>query len=369
MTDQTLDKKTPLYENHIKLDAKMVPFAGYLMPVIYNGKHSGALNEHNFCRASAGLFDVSHMGEVEVLGERALEAINYAATNDASKINDGQCQYTLFCKEDGTVLDDCIIYRFSEERFLICVNASNVEKIYNHLKDLISHMATVKNLSDNYGQIAVQGRESLAILNNLSEANLAELKRYHFVTTNICGSQAIVSRTGYTGEEGYEIYVEPSKTSKIWEALLEEGEDRIMPIGLAARDTLRLEMGFPLYGHELSEDITPIEAGLKKFVDLDGGVDFLGRAALDRQMTSGVSRCLVGFKVLGRGIARENYPVLSDGRRVGYVTSGTYLPSLKGAYGMAFVETPLKAPGTKIDIEIRGKGVEAEVVKRPFYRF
>lgn len=369
MMDNTTDKKTPLYENHLKLDGKMVSFAGHLMPVIYNGKHSGALNEHNFCRASCGLFDVSHMGEVEVLGERALEAINFATTNDASKIVDGQCQYTLFCKEDGTVLDDCIIYRFSEERFLICVNASNVEKIYNHLKDKISHIATVKNLSENFGQIAIQGNESLAILNNLSEANLAELKRYHFVTTNICGVEAIVSRTGYTGEEGYEIYMESSKAVLIWEAILKEGENRIMAIGLSARDTLRLEMGYPLYGHELSEDITPIEAGLKKFVDLDGTVDFIGKAALNRQMTSGVNRCLVGFKVIGRGIARENYPVLNDGRVVGHVTSGTHLPSLKGAYGMAFVETPLKAPGTKIDIEIRGKRVEAEVVKRPFYRF
>ncbi len=357
-------KKTPLFSRHESLGARFVEFAGWLMPLSF----SGIVEEHLAVRNSCGVFDVSHMGEIVIEGPRALEAVQLLTTNDALKLKDGTAQYTLLCNPGGGVVDDCLVYRFDAEKYLFCVNASNTEKAYKWIEEKVSSMASVSNESSSFAQLAVQGPLSAGPVGEVFDFDPAGLRRYHFVIQTFEGSTALVSRTGYTGEDGFEIYIEPAAVRKLWDALLEAGKARgTVPAGLGARDTLRLEMGYPLYGHELDEDTTPIEAGLERFVSFDKG-DFIGRKTLEEQKRTGVERRLAGFRMKGRGIPRRHYDILYMGRVAGRVTSGTFSPSLKEAIGMGYVEPPLSAPGTEIEIAIRNRAAGAVVEKTPFYR-
>jgi aminomethyltransferase len=334
------------------------------MPVQY----TGLMEEHLRVRQACGIFDVSHMGEIEISGPGALEAVQRLGTNDISKARDGQCQYTLLCYPTGGVVDDCIVYRYSDERFLICVNASNTEKVFKWFLEVDPPRVSIRDVSSDYCQIALQGPASVGVLGPIAGFDPAGIRGFHFMEGTVAGRPAIISRTGYTGEDGFEIYAAPADGPAIWDAIMEAGSSAgILPIGLGARNTLRLEMGYPLYGHELSAEITPIEAGLGRFVALEKD-DFIGADVLRAQCAKGVKKTLVGFVLKGNGIPRDGYPVAVDGKVVGSVTSGTLSPCLRQGLGMAFVPPALGALGTAIDIIIRKKPFGAEVVKKPFYR-
>ncbi|MDO8426827.1 MAG: glycine cleavage system aminomethyltransferase GcvT [Deltaproteobacteria bacterium] len=353
-------KRTPLYEAHKRLSGRIVGFAGWEMPVQY----SGVIDEHLAVRGACGLFDVSHMGEVEVSGKGALKAVHALMTNDIDRAVDGQCLYTLLCYPDGGVVDDCIVYRFNDERFLFCVNASNTEKAFEWIK-ANSKGALVENLSPEYAQLALQGPRSVEALRGLLDIDPATIKRFHFMMGELLGSiEAIISRTGYTGEDGFEIYLPPSDAAAAWDAIMEAGKAYgIKPIGLGARDTLRLEMGYPLYGHELSAEITPIEAGLKKYVRFGRG--FIGEEVLRKQAEEGVKKTLIGFKMKDPGIPRAGYGIMMEGKAAGMVTSGTLSPSLNIGIGMGYVDGALK--GAEIDVMIRNRAARAIIAKPPFY--
>lgn len=360
-------KKTPLFEIHKSLGARMVPFAGWEMPVQY----SGVIDEHRAVRTKCGLFDVSHMGEIEVSGPGALDYVTSIMTNDIRRVVDGQCQYTLLCYEDGGVVDDCIVYRFSKERFLFCVNASNADKVFEWMLAQDSRGAQIENHSAQYAQIALQGPAAVDVLGEVFDINPDKIKHFHFYIGEIDvdgdTAEALVSRTGYTGEDGFEIYLAPEDAASVWTSLMEMGKDYgIQPIGLGARDTLRLEMGYPLYGHELGEKITPIEAGLKKYVR--PGRKFSGHSVLERQIRDGVEKTLVGIKMTGAGIPRAEYEVRFKGEKTGWITSGTSSPSLSYGIGMAMVEPHASAPGTELEVIIRDRAVKAEVTTLPFYK-
>lgn len=345
----------------------MVPFAGWEMPVQYKG----VIEEHLTVRSAVGIFDVSHMGEIEVSGKKAHAFVQRIATNDVDRVVDGQCQYTLLCYPDGGVVDDTIVYRFGSERFLFCVNASNAGKVFDWFKKNNTEGALIEDQSANYAQIALQGPNAADVLAPLLDVKTSEIKHFHFVMALVAGAEAMVSRTGYTGEDGFEIYLEPSDAVKVWGALLKAGGPYgIAPIGLGARDTLRLEMGYPLYGHELSEKLTPIEAGLKKYVRLDKK-DFIGRDALKRQTEHGTDKALVGFKMIDPGIPRESYEIRRNGEKAGWVTSGTMSPSLKKGIGMGYVDAGGKGGNTPFDagleIVIRNRQAKAAACRPPFY--
>jgi aminomethyltransferase len=332
------------------------------MPVQY----TGVMEEHLRVRSSCGVFDVSHMGEIEVSGPGALAAVQLVSTNDIERIGDSRCQYTIICRPDGTVMDDCIVYRLAEDRFFFCTNALNTARVFKWLKEQDLKDAEVKDLSASSAILALQGPASVEVLRPLVKTDPAAIRQFHFEVAVVAGTKALISRTGYTGEDGFEIYVEPGAALTLWRAIMESGAGfDILPVGLGARDTLRLEMGFPLGGRELTDETTPIEAGLKRFVALDKG-EFIGRRALKEQVENGVTRTLVGFELTGRGVPRAGYEMLSKGSVVGRVTSGTYSPSLKRAIGMGYVEPPFKAD--EIDIMIRSRTVSARIVKTPFYK-
>jgi aminomethyltransferase len=357
-------KRTPLYKAHKALGAKFVDFAGWEMPVQY----TGVIEEHTSVRSACGVFDVSHMGEIEVLGPGALAALQNFATNDAGRLSDGQCQYTLLCYPDGGVVDDCIVYKFNAERFLVCVNASNTDKVFDWLSSQALAGALVSDISSSYAQIALQGRASVEVLRPLLTVDPAEIKTFRFMVTAVAGTDAIVSRTGYTGEDGFEIYLAPKEAERVWGAILDSGKNfGVKPVGLAARDTLRLEMGYPLYGNELTAKTTPIEAGLFRFVALDRP-GFIGKEALEKQVDSGVQRTLVGLTTLEPGIPRQGYEVRHEDNAVGTITSGTLSPMLKKGIALAYVEAAHKEPGTELKVMIRGRAVRARVVKPPFYK-
>lgn len=333
------------------------------MPVQYKG----VIEEHLAVRNNCGLFDVSHMGEIEVSGPSAHEFVQSIATNDIDRIGDGQCQYTLLCQPDGGVVDDTIVYRYNKDRYLFVVNASNTDKAYEWMRKQASNKVDVENISANYAQLALQGPRSAEVIDDLLDVPPSEIKHFHFHMGMIAGIEAIISRTGYTGEDGFEIYFDPADAVEVWNAIMEAGKDfGIQPIGLGARDTLRLEMCYPLFGHELSEKLTPIEAGLNKYVRFNK--DFIGKEVLEKQANEGVDKTLVGFKMKDAGIARAEYEIFSKGKKTGWVTSGTSSPSLKTAIGMGYVAPSLKEPGTEIDIMIRNRAAKAEVVKTPFYK-
>ncbi|MDQ3799368.1 MAG: glycine cleavage system aminomethyltransferase GcvT [Acidobacteriota bacterium] len=362
-------KKTPLNEAHRRLGGKMVEFGGWDMPVQYS---AGVIEEHLRTRNAAGLFDVSHMGEIWVEGADAIEFVNRLTTNDVTKLVDGQAQYSALTNETGGVVDDLLVYRFDFDKLLLVVNASTTDKdwdwIASHKKDEI---VTLTNASKDYCQIAVQGRDAIKILRNLTDTELSDIKYYHFTTGKVDGVDAIISRTGYTGEDGFEIYAASEYAVQIWNSLLEWGRygeaDGILPCGLAARNTLRLEAAMSLYGHELGDDISPLEAGLGWICKLKKG-EFIGREALVKQKEEGLKRKLVGFEVTDRGIARDGYDVYIDGEKAGVVSSGSPAPYLKKNIGLAFVPAEFANVGQEIKIDVRGKHLSAQIVPTPFYK-
>lgn len=362
---QTALKRTPLHEEHSRLKAKLVPFAGYEMPVQYP---SGILAEHQAVREHAGIFDVSHMGELEIRGGDALGFVQYVTTNDASRLEVGQAQYSAFCGKDGAMLDDCIVYRF-DDHYMIVVNASNVDKDRDWITAHASRFDTqVIDRSDDTGLIALQGPKSQQILGEITDADLDGIRYYHFAEGAVADVPAVISRTGYTGEDGFELYLPAERTAHVWQKLLDVGERYgLLPAGLGARDSLRLEMGYALYGNDIDERRTPLEAGLGWVTKLDKG-DFIGRDALARQKEAGVRERLVGFICRERGFPRHGYTVQIDGEAVGEVTSGIVSPMLQQGIGMAYVPAESAKPGTRIDIMVRDRAIPAEIVRPPFYK-
>jgi aminomethyltransferase len=366
-------KRTALFEEHQRLGGRLIDFGGWELPVQY----SGIMDEHLACRESVGLFDVSHMGEVHIEGADAEAYLNYLVSNQVSKLAVGQAQYTVMCHPDGGIIDDLVIYRRAQDRFLVVVNASNTEKDFNHFKAVEKEFKAprgdlrVTNESSRYTQIAIQGRKAQEVLQKLTSANLSAIKTYWFTEGTVLGGiPAILARTGYTGEDGFEIYVEWNRGPEIWRALLEAGSPfGIKPCGLGARDTLRMEMKYPLYGNELTDQTHPLEAGLGWVVKLDKP-DFIGKTALVRAKEGGLKRKLVGIKLLDKGIPRHGYPIFdSTGTRsVGEVTSGTQSPSLKAAIAIGYVEIGLSEIGQKLTLDIRGSKIPAEVTATPFYK-
>jgi len=367
MTDPTDARKTPLYDEHVAAGGRMVPFAGFMMPVQY----TSLAEEHEAVRKRAGLFDVSHMGEIFVRGPRSLEFIQLVSCNDHSKMAIGRAQYTGLMYPEATFVDDLLVHRTDEHEYLLVVNAANVHKDFAYLAELADLETDVEvfNRSDNWAQIAIQGPLAQEILQPLTTVDLADLTYFRFTWGEVSGFHALVARTGYTGEDGFEVYTDPAVSAEIWRALLDRGRPQgLLPAGLGARDTLRLEAGMALYGNEIDETTTPLEAGLGWIVKLGKG-DFIGRDVLERQKEDGVDRKLVGFEVLDRGIARHGYPTfLEEGSEpVGYVTSGTQLPSFGRAMGMAYLPAEAIDVGTEFRIGIRNKTVPARVVDLPFY--
>lgn len=359
-------KKTPLCETHLSLGAKLVGFAGYEMPV----KYTNLIEEHNAVRNECGIFDVSHMGEIMVTGAEALKAVNLITTNDAQKLTDGKCQYTLLCTDAGGVIDDVIVYRMNSEEFLICVNGSNREKAFKWITEKVSDMATVRDASDDYALIAVQGPTSTEALKAIvDEEILTSIKPFHFISVDISGKKAIVSRTGYTGELGFELYLPTDLATDIWNKLMATADETgILPCGLGARDTLRLEMGYPLYGNELNEESTPLSGGLGRFVALDSKDDFIGKSALLKEANEGSSKVLVGLEMEGRAIARGGYEITKDGITVGHITSGTFSPTLNRPIAVGYVDVASSKLDTELEIIIRGKAHSARVVRPCFYK-
>ncbi len=354
--------RTPLYDTHVRAGARIVEFAGWEMPVQY----AGILAEHETVRKRAGLFDVSHMGEVVFRGPKALEALQRVFTNDLSKTADGQAQYGCLCRDSGGIVDDVVVYRRAADDLLVCVNAANRKKDFDWLA---AHAggADVKNESDDWAQLAFQGPLAARILQRLTKVNLSAIKTYRFTSGEVAGVPCIVARTGYTGEDGFELFCPPGRAASLWDALLDAGKpEQAAPAGLGARDSLRLEMAYRLYGSDMDDSTTPLEAGLAWVVKLEKG-DFVGRDALLKQKEAGLTRKLVGFVLTDAGIARHGYPVLQDGRKVGDVTSGTKSPSLGTSIGLAYVPTALAAEGSTFAVEIRGRAAAARVVKTPFY--
>lgn len=362
-------KKTPLNQVHIELGARMVDFGGWHMPVQY----SGLSQEHLAVRTKAGLFDVSHMGEVLVEGEDAENFLNHLVTNNVSRIVDRQAQYTVMCYDNGGVVDDLLVYRRATNKYLLCINASNTEKDVAWIQEQAKAFpkCSVKNVSDEYCQIAIQGPASEKILAKLCDYDLSSIKYYHFAETKVCGVQAIVSRTGYTGEDGFEIYAPAANAVTLWKNLMEAGQSEgLIPCGLGARDTLRTEMKFPLYGHEITAETNPLEAGLGWVVKLDKPAAFHGKAALQKVKAEGLKRQLVGLKALDKAIPRQGYTVFNatGTERLGVVTSGTLSPSLNVPIAIAYIQTGHHTVGSKVSIQIRDKFYPAEVVSTPFYK-
>ncbi|HEY8278233.1 MAG TPA: glycine cleavage system aminomethyltransferase GcvT, partial [Bdellovibrionota bacterium] len=346
-------KKTPLNQTHIDSGARMVDFGGWHMPVQY----SGLSQEHQAVRTKAGLFDVSHMGEVTVEGEGAEEFLNHLVTNNVSKLTQGQAQYTVMCYEDGGVVDDLLVYKRGPGKYLLCINAGNIDKDWEWIRKLAEKFpsAKAKNVSDEFSQIALQGPLSTEILKKLTKADLDSIKYYHFLETELVGQPVILSRTGYTGEDGFEIYAPAAHGPTLWKKIMETGAPLgLIPAGLGARDTLRTEMKFPLYGHEIDKATNPLEAGLGWVVKLDKPADFTGKAALQKIKAAGTTRSLVGIKVLDKGIARQGYEIYDNDQRsvVGQVTSGTPSPSLGYPIAIGYVKKELAAPGTRLSIKV-----------------
>jgi aminomethyltransferase len=362
-------KQTPLNAAHRRMGGRMVDFGGWDMPVQYE---AGTVTEHLRTRTSAGLFDVSHMGEIEVRGAEAIPFVNRLVSNDASKLVDGQAQYSAITTPEGTVVDDLLVYRFAADHLLLVVNASTTEKdwdwITSHKRN---ESVELRNVSADYCQLALQGPAALSILQPLTNVPLEEIKYYHFREGTVDSVPAIVSRTGYTGEDGFEVYASAASAERLWDMILDAGEfgtpDGVVPCGLAARNTLRLEAAMALYGHEIDETTTLLEANLGWICKLNKG-EFTGRERLARQKEEGVRRRLVGFEMTERGIARDNQDVLVNGERVGRVTSGSPAPFLKKNIGLAYLPTELAVEGREIQIDVRGRAVGARVVKTPFYK-
>lgn len=358
-------KNTALTSKHISLGAKMVPFAGYNMPVQYEGINL----EHATVRNGVGVFDVSHMGEFILKGDEALDLIQRVTSNDASKLYDGKVQYSCLPNEDGGIVDDLLVYRINEKTYLLVVNASNIEKDWNWIQQFNTKSVEMQNISDQTSLLAIQGPKAADALQSLTDIDLASMEYYTFKKGTFAGiNNVLVSATGYTGAGGFEIYFENQYADQMWDAIFKAGADfGIKPIGLAARDTLRLEMGFCLYGNDIDDSTSPIEAGLgwiTKFTK-----PFTNATALQAQKDAGVIRKLIGFEMIDRGIPRHDYPIVdADDNVIGKVTSGTQSPSLQKAIGMGYVTKDFSKEGTEIYVEIRNQKIKAKVVKFPFYK-
>ncbi|QKX06556.1 glycine cleavage system aminomethyltransferase GcvT [Aquimarina sp. TRL1] len=358
-------KNTALTETHIALGAKMVPFAGYNMPVSYEGVNI----EHETVRNGVGVFDVSHMGEFSIKGPNALELIQKVTSNDASKLVDGKAQYSCLPNDKGGIVDDLIVYRKSEEEYLLVVNASNIEKDWNWISQFNTMGAEMSDLSEEYSLLAIQGPKAAEAMQSLTSVDLTNMKFYTFEVNEFAGiKDIIISATGYTGSGGFEIYCKNKDVKQVWDKVFEAGATYgIKPIGLAARDTLRLEMGYCLYGNDINDTTSPLEAGLGWITKFSK--DFVNSEALAKQKEEGVSRKLVAFELDGKGIPRQGYDIVdADGSAIGEVTSGTMSPSLEKGIGLGYVPKSLSAAGSKVNIQIRKKVVPATVVKLPFYK-
>jgi aminomethyltransferase len=359
-------KRTPLYARHCELKARMVPFGGWEMPVEY----SGITAEHMAVRTRAGVFDVSHMGEIEIAGRNALAAVQRISSNDASRLQVGQAQYSALTTFEGTFVDDMLVYRVAPNHFMLVVNASNEEKDYAWIAAQMQDVgeAAAVDSSSRYALIAVQGPAALDVVQPLCTVDLSGIKYYWFTHGEVASARALISRTGYTGEDGFEIFVPPGMADRLWQAILQSGRSAdVIPCGLGARDTLRLEAAMRLYGNDLDETTTPLEADLSWIVGWKKEY-FIGHERLREQKERGISRKLVGFEMMDRGIARHGYQVLRGDQPVGVVSSGTQTPFLRKAIGMAYVPMDLTAPGSEITIDIRGRTSRATVVPLPFYK-
>jgi len=355
-------KRTPFYEHHVALGAKMVPFAGFSMPVQYP---TGINREHEIVRSAVGLFDVSHMGEFEVTGTDRNAFVNRLTCNDVGALESGQAQYSALLNEHGTFVDDCIVYRF-DDKIMIVVNAANLEKDWNHVLSRKTGNVRIKNISDEVALLALQGPESEALLQAITRTKLSEIQYYHFAEGEVAGVDCFISRTGYTGEDGFELYFRPHAADTMWAALV--GAGRAAPIGLGARDSLRLEVGYPLYGNDIDDTTNPYEARLGWIVKIDKDAPFTGKAALQKIKAAGVTRRLVGFVTDEKGvIPRHGMDVYLNGAKVDVVRSGGYSPSLKQAIGTTYLPKEASESGSTFTIEVRGKQVPMRVVKLPFY--
>jgi aminomethyltransferase len=359
-------KKTPLHARHCASRARMVPFGGWDMPVEY----TGITAEHMAVRTRAGLFDVSHMGEIEIAGKAALAAVQRISSNDASRLQVGQAHYSALTTFDGTFVDDMLVYRMAPSHFMLVVNASNIAKDYAWIAAQIKEAgdAAVVDSSSRYALLAIQGPAALDVLQPLCSTGLGDIKYYWFTHGEVASARAMISRTGYTGEDGFEIFVPPNMADRVWQALLESGRSAdVIPCGLGARDTLRLEAAMRLYGNDIDETTTPLEADLSWIVGWKKE-SFIGDERLREQKEKGVSRKLVGFEMIDRGIARHGYPVMRGDAPIGVVTSGTQTPYLKKAIGMAYVPMDVTSPGSELTIDVRGRSARATVVPLPFYK-
>jgi aminomethyltransferase len=356
-------QRTPLHDVHVALNAKMVPFAGFEMPVQYP---TGITTEHKAVRENAGLFDVSHMGEFMIRGPQAIDFVTYVTTNDVAALEVGQAHYSAILNDDGRMVDDCLIYRFANHIMMV-VNASNKDKDLAHISTRLSKFdCTIEDVSDRIALMALQGPNAEKVLARHTDVNLSEIKYYHFTTGIVAGAgDVIISRTGYTGEDGFELYLDADNAVTVWNALTRDGD--VTPAGLGCRDSLRLEMGMALYGNDIDDTTTPYEANLAWIVKLKKG-DFVGKAALEAQKAAGVPRKLVGFTSPERAFPRHGYPVYYNGTPSGEVRSGTMSPSLNIPIGTAYLPADAAKEGTEFEIEIRGKRVPAVVQKMPFYK-
>lgn len=358
--------RTPLFESYKEYGGKTIDFGGWELPVQF----SSIKAEHEAVRTKAGLFDVSHMGEVFVSGSGALDYLQKLVTNDVSKLKIGQAQYTVMCNEQGGTIDDFLIYKLEEERYLLVVNASNIEKDVAWMEKQQIDNVVIDNQSSNYALLALQGPVAESVLQKLTDESLEEIKFFRFKEhVQVSGEDVLVSRTGYTGEDGFEIYGTPEAIQNLWSKILQEGkEDGVVPAGLGARDTLRFEAGLPLYGQELREDISPLEAGLGFVVKVNKEEDFIGKDVLVKQKEQGVERKLVGLEMIDKGIPRTGYKVFAGDKEIGEVTTGTQSPTLKKNIGFALLSTEFTEPDTEVEVEIRTKRLKAKVIATPFYK-
>jgi aminomethyltransferase len=357
-------KRTPLYGAHRRAGARMVEFAGWEMPVQYRG----VIEEHTAVRRQAGLFDVSHMGEVELRGRDALTLCQCTTANDCSRMKIGQAQYNLLLNDNGGIIDDVIVYRLEADRFLVCVNASNSEKDYAWFREHATGDVEVENVSAHYAQLALQGPCAESTLQRLTGIALEKIKSFHFSQDQVGGVRSLISRTGYTGEPGFELYCDPTDAEKLWDRLLDAGSSLgLVPVGLGARDTLRLEKAYPLYGHELDETTTPWEAGLNWVIKFSKG-SFIGCEVLLRQKHEGVRRRLVGLELIDPGIARSDYSLFKDGQPIGKVTSGTKSPTLGRSIALGYIASAQARNDNIVEVQIRDNRVRAKIVPLPFLR-
>ena len=357
-------KRTPLYSVHRALGARLVEFSEWEMPVFY----SGILDEHHAVRTAVGLFDVSHMGEIELRGPEAFQLTDYATTNAVARLKTGQAQYSGLLYPHGGFVDDILVHKVADDHYFLCVNAANQEKDYEHIREVNRFDAEVAFASARYAQLAIQGPRALPTLQKLTPVDLAALRYYHFLDGEVAGTPCRIARTGYTGEDGFEVYAPPGEAPRLWNEIRAAGREfSICPCGLGARNTLRLEAKMALYGHEIHASITPFEADLAWIVKMEKG-DFLGRQALAAQLARGVRRKLIGFEMRGRGIARDGYEVYLDGSPAGWVTSGGPSPTLKKNIGLCYLPIERAQSGSTIQVLIREQLVEAVTVPTPFYK-